>query len=85
MNLAATTDLQYPGEVRGAIDGLEIKDGWACEWEDCTVCGVSEEYVEKHCRNTHVKEAVKSKPWYSCRLQTLLGHPHIKYNTTAIS
>jgi Orsellinic acid/F9775 biosynthesis cluster protein D len=78
LNLAATADLQCPEGVRSPIDGLEVKDGWACEWEDCTVCSISEEYVEKHCRKTHGKEAVKSKPWYSCRLQTLLGHPHIK-------
>jgi len=79
LRLTATKDLYYPEEIREAVDGLKIKDGWSCGEDGCTTCGISDKYVENHCRNEHGKNAVQRKAWYECRMQTLLGHPYIKY------
>jgi len=80
-----TTDLKYPEEVREPMDRLEIRDGWACREAGCSVCGTSEEYVQKHCRHVHgVTAAQGKKEWYPCQIQTLLGHPHIQYPSLSV-
>jgi Orsellinic acid/F9775 biosynthesis cluster protein D len=79
MRLTVTQDLHYPEQIREAVNGLEIKDGWACGEDGCTMCGISDKYIENHCRNAHGQEAVQAKAWYKCRIQTLLRHPHIRY------
>jgi Orsellinic acid/F9775 biosynthesis cluster protein D len=79
MELVATDDLEYPDMIREAIDGLEIKDGWSCGEDECPMCGISEKYIENHCRTEHGREAAQRKLWYQCRMQTLLRRPHIRY------
>jgi hypothetical protein len=61
MTLVETGQLYDPETIREPICGIAIKDGWACEEDDCTVCGVSEKYVENHCRDIHGREAVTAK------------------------
>jgi hypothetical protein len=78
LTLTETNDLEYPDSIREAIESLEIKEGWTCGENECMVCGTSEKYIENHCRLVHGKEAVQAKAWYKCRMQTLLGHPHIR-------
>jgi len=78
MTLVETDQLQYPERPRDPVCGIAIKDGWACGTDDCGVCGVSEKYMENHCRNLHGKDTVTAKVWHRCRIQTLLGHPHIR-------
>jgi hypothetical protein len=73
-----TDDLEHPTEKREPVEWLKVKDGWTCGWQGCTVSGVDRRWVLTHCRKTHGEAAAESKPWYPSRIQTLLGHPHIK-------
>jgi Orsellinic acid/F9775 biosynthesis cluster protein D len=78
LRLVSTDDLDHPTEKRKPIEGLAIKDGWTCGWHGCMVSGINKVWVVNHCRKSHGQEAVEEKPWTQSRLQTLLGHPHIK-------
>jgi hypothetical protein len=78
MRLTIPEDLEQPEGVLEAVEGIEVKDGWSCDWENCTFCSISKKHVENHCRSEHGKEAFQSKPWFQCRVQTLLGNPYIR-------
>jgi hypothetical protein len=79
MALVATSNLATPEGIHEVVQGVEIKTGWSCGEVGCGICGISEKYIENHCRTAHGKEAAREKAWYQCRMQTLLGHPHIRY------
>jgi Orsellinic acid/F9775 biosynthesis cluster protein D len=79
LRLTPTDELHYPEEIREPVYGIEIKEGWCCGEDECTVCGISEKYIVNHCRNSHGQAAIQRKAWYQGRIQTLLGHPYIKY------
>jgi hypothetical protein len=84
-DLAAIHDLVHPEGMREPVEGLKVVSGWCCETEDCMVASVSEEYMEKHCRATHGwSTRSKEKNWFACQLQSLLGHPYIRYNQIII-
>jgi hypothetical protein len=79
LRLVSTRELDHPMEKREPVEWLEIKDGWTCGWNGCIVSGVNKDWVQTHCRQTHGREAVEAKSLTQARLQTLFGHPHIKY------
>jgi hypothetical protein len=71
-------ELQHPTEVCEKVEGISVKDGWICGWHGCLVAGANRDWVVKHCRKTHGKEAVEEKTIRQGRIQSLLGHPYIK-------
>ena len=84
LTLANRMDLVQPEEPREPIDGIEVKMGWYCGEGGCSTASVSEKYLEDHCRRKHGWCAAKERTWFQCCLQTLLGHPYIKYGTASI-
>jgi hypothetical protein len=78
MALVEKRELHSPTGIRSAIDHLEVKDGWSCRAEGCCFMSVSKKYVMDHCRKEHAKEVAATKPWFQCRMQTLLGNPNIR-------
>jgi hypothetical protein len=84
MSLVAPNELQLPVGISDAIEGIAVKDGWICGWEECTVAGVSRDWVVKHCVNAHGKEAAREKKVYEGRIQSLLWHPYIKSAPTCL-
>jgi len=77
--LTPRANLVKPEEIREPINGIEVKIGWYCGVEGCSVARVSEKYLKDHCRREHGWSVAKEKTWFTCHLQTLLGHPYIKY------
>jgi Orsellinic acid/F9775 biosynthesis cluster protein D len=78
LTLIPPDQLESPIGVCEAVEGIAVKDGWICGWEECTVAGVSRDWVVKHCVNAHGKEAANGKKAYKGRIQSLLWHPYIK-------
>ena len=80
MPLSAPDELQHPMEECDPIDGLEVKDGYCCGEDGCTFCKATVKGMELHCREKHGAEALRAKAWFPCRMQSLLGHPYIRYH-----
>lgn len=80
-DLVSVEGLAHPNGTRQPVSGLKVVSGWCCEAEDCTAASISEKYVRKHVQKTHGWTDQGEKMWFACQLQTLLGHPHIKYVT----
>ena len=78
-DLISIEDLEQPDGMRELVPGLKVVPGWCCEAEDCTAASGSEKYMRKHAQKMHGWTAPREKIWFACQLQTLLGHPHIKY------
>jgi Orsellinic acid/F9775 biosynthesis cluster protein D len=80
--LTPVKELHYPDSIREPVEGIKVLDGWICEGnEECFMCCVSEEFMRKHCAAEHGWNSKLNKMWAECRVQTLLGKPHIKYFT----
>jgi hypothetical protein len=78
LTLLPPKELGHPTTLCEKVVGIGVKDGWICGWQGCAVAGVSKDWVQTHCRETHGKAAVGERCWHEGRIQTLLGHPYIK-------
>ena len=80
LTLLPPKELKHPTTIRAKVDGITVKEGWICGWHGCVVAGVSKDWVQTHCREKHGKAAAGEKCVYKGKIQTLLGHPYIKYD-----
>ena len=82
MKLSTMEQVKSVEGSREPIPGLEVTEGWICGEDDCSFCTVSEKYMKAHFRSKHGVGVMETKTWYKGRIQTLFGHPHIKYYTS---
>jgi hypothetical protein len=78
LTLMPPKELGHPTTVCEKVEGIIVKDGWVCGWRGCTIAGVSKDWVQTHCRETHGRAAAAERCLYKGRIQTLLGRPYIK-------
>ena len=79
LDLVTTEEVGIPWDET-VVDGLEVHDGFKCEYDDCNELRGSIDSMKKHCQQEH-NWKVKSNgvKWTCQKIQTFFQGHHLKY------
>jgi hypothetical protein len=81
LHLLAPNDVVIPTELSHSIQGLEIRQGYQCQYYGCLELCSTENSMKKHCRVQHKWMVAAGVMWNAQSFQTFFVGKHNRYNT----